>query len=43
MFQLEVLELLAQAGANLNARSKHDETPSGNTILCEFIFIINLS
>lgn len=26
---MEVIELLAQAGANLNAKSKHDETPSG--------------
>lgn len=27
--QLEVLELLAQAGADLNAKNKHDETPAG--------------
>lgn len=28
-FQLEVLELLVQNGADLNARNKHDETPAG--------------
>lgn len=27
--QLEVLEMLAQAGADLNAKNKNDETPSG--------------
>jgi protein phosphatase 1 regulatory subunit 16A len=30
--QLEVLELLAQAGADLNAKNKHDETPAD---ICE--------
>lgn len=29
MLQLEVLELLVQNGADLNARTKHDETPAG--------------
>lgn len=34
---MDVLELLAQAGANLNARNKHDETPSGKIF---FFFLI---
>lgn len=29
MLQLEVLELLVQNGADLNAKNKHDETPAG--------------
>lgn len=29
LFQLEVLEMLAQCGADLNVRNKDDETPSG--------------
>lgn len=28
-FQLEVLEMLVHAGADLNAKNKHDETPAG--------------
>lgn len=31
LFQLEVLELLAQYGADLNAKNKNDETPAGKT------------
>lgn len=29
ILQLEVLEMLVQNGADLNARTKHDETPAG--------------
>lgn len=29
ILQLEVLEILVQNGADLNARTKHDETPAG--------------
>ena len=32
VFQLEVLELLVQNGADLNAKNKHDETPAGKII-----------
>jgi len=31
-FQLEVLEMLAQCGADLNVRNKDDETPSGENM-----------
>lgn len=37
MLQLEVLELLVQNGADLNAKNKHDETPAG--IDCRFVLI----
>lgn len=33
VLQLEVLELLVQNGADLNARTKHDETPAGKISL----------
>lgn len=33
LLQLEVLELLVQNGADLNAKNKHDETPAGNVFL----------
>ena len=33
MFQLEVLELLVHHGADLNAKTKHDETPAGELLL----------
>jgi hypothetical protein len=29
VFQLEVLELLVHHGADLNAKTKHEETPAG--------------
>lgn len=32
-FQLEILEMLAMAGADLNAKNKNEETPSGIWIL----------
>jgi len=31
ILQLEVLELLVQNGADLNAKNKHDETPAGKS------------
>lgn len=34
-FQMEVLEMLAQYGADLNAKNKDDETPSGR---CMYIY-----
>lgn len=34
---MEVLELLVQNGADLNAKTKHDETPAGET---PFIFLL---
>jgi len=40
MLQLEVLELLVQNGADLNAKNKHDETPAGK--IYEFISIFIL-
>lgn len=35
VLQLEVLELLVQNGADLNARTKHDETPAGTAAFCQ--------
>lgn len=34
---MEVLELLVQNGADLNAKTKHDETPAGKR---PFIFLL---
>jgi hypothetical protein len=33
VFQLEVLELLVQHGADLNAKTKHEETPAGELLM----------
>lgn len=43
-FQLEVLELLVQNGADLNAKNKHDETPAGKIYCFQYkiIIIVNL-
>lgn len=38
MLQLEVLEFLAQYGADLNAKNKNDETPTGNNFC--FLFFL---
>lgn len=31
LFQMEILEMLAMSGADLNAKNKNDETPSGKS------------
>lgn len=36
---MEVLELLVQAGADLNAKNKHDETPAGKEMISEPYFV----
>jgi len=33
VFQLEVLELLVQHGADLDAKTKHEETPAGELLM----------
>lgn len=33
-FQMDILEMLAMSGADLNAKNKNDETPSGE-IFCK--------
>jgi len=45
VLQLEVLELLVQNGADLNAKNKHDETPAGKSyrsisIIVSFLYIL---
>jgi hypothetical protein len=35
VFQLEVLELLAHHGADLNAKTKHEETPAGELLVSQ--------
>jgi Ankyrin repeat. len=35
VFQLEVLELLVHHGADLNAKTKHDETPAGELLISQ--------
>lgn len=41
-FQLEVLEMLAQCGADLNVRNKDDETPSGklSSTHDEYVYLV---
>lgn len=43
---MEVLELLVQNGADLNAKNKHDETPAGKNIfankILEIIFLYEI-
>lgn len=34
--QMEILEMLAMAGADLNAKNKNEETPSGNWVLSKY-------
>lgn len=36
VFQLEVLELLVHHGADLNAKTKHEETPAGELFVSQF-------
>lgn len=45
VLQLEVLELLVQNGADLNAKNKHDETPAGKNlpIYLDYMFYFSVS